>query len=136
MVLEMSSDSEIHQLETTSATLFDKYGGVKLVVKLVRDFQTEILQRPHLAHYFQGLDLAKITEHSILYLSFALGKPAKVYMTREMHDLHSKFNIKGLHFDEISDVLKDTLLADGVSKADVDIVMTHIDKVREIIVYE
>jgi len=107
-----------------------------MVVKLVRDFQTEVLQRPHLAHYFQGWDLARITEHSILYLSFALGKPAKVYMTREMHDLHSTFHIKGLHFDEISDVLKDTLLADGVSKADVDIVMTHIDKVRDVIVCE
>ena len=132
----MSSDSEIHQLENTTSTLFDKYGGVKLVVKLVRDFQSEILLRPHLAHYFQGLDLATITEHSILFLSFALGKPAKVYMTREMHDLHSKFHIKGLHFDEISDVLKDTLLADGFSKADVEIVMTHIDTVREIIVCE
>jgi hemoglobin len=132
----VSSDSEIHQLETTTSTLFDKYGGVKLVVKLVRDFQSEILLRPHLAHYFQGLDLATITEHSILFLSFALGKPAKVYMTREMHDLHSKFHIKGLHFDEISDVLKDTLLADGFSKADVEIVMAHIDTVREIIVCE
>jgi len=132
----MSSDSEIHQLETTSTTLFDKYGGVQMVVKLVRDFQTEILQRQHLAHYFQGLDLAKITEHSILYLSFALGKPAKVYMAREMHDAHSKFHIKGLHFNEISDVLKDTLLADGVSKADVEIVMTHIDTVRDVIVCE
>jgi len=57
-------------------------------------------------------------------------------MTREMHDLHSKCHIKGLHFDEISDVLKDTLLADGVSKDDIEIVMTHIDKVREVIVYE
>ena len=57
-------------------------------------------------------------------------------MTREMHDLHSKFHIKSLHFDEISDVLKDTLLADGVSKADVEIVMTHIDQVREVIVCE
>lgn len=132
----MSSDSEIHQLENTTSTLFDKYGGVKLVVKLVRDFQSEILLRPHLAHYLQGLDLATITEHSILFLSFALGKPAKVYMTREMHDLHSKFHIKGLHFDEISDVLKDTLLADGFSKADVEIVMAHIDTVREIIVCE
>jgi hemoglobin len=132
----MSTDSEIHQLETSSTTLFDKYGGVQMVVKLVRDFQTEVLQRPHLAHYFQGWDLARITEHSILYLSFALGKPAKVYMTREMNDLHSTFHIKGLHFDEISDVLKDTLLADGVSKADVDIVMTHIDKVRDVIVCE
>jgi hemoglobin len=132
----MISDSEIHQLETGSTTLFDKYGGVKLVVKILQDFQSEILQRPHLAHYFQGLDLARITEHSILYLSFALGKPAKVYMTREMHDLHSKFHIKGLHFDEISDVLKDTLLADGLSKDDVEIVMTHIDSVREVIVCE
>ena len=47
-----------------------------------------------------------------------------------------KVHIKGLHFDEISDVLKDTLLADGVSKADVEIVMTHIDQVRELIVCE
>jgi hemoglobin len=132
----VSTDLEINQSETSSTTLFDKYGGVQLVVKLVRDFQSEILRRPHLAHYFRGFDLPTITEHSILYLSFALGKPAKVYMTREMHDLHSKFHIKGLHFDEISDVLKDTLLADGVSKADVEIVMAHIDTVREIIVCE
>jgi len=134
----MESKNNIHtvQIKSATTTLFDKYGGVKLVVKLVRDFQSEILLRPHLAHYFQGLDLASITEHSILFLSFALGKPAKVYMTREMRDFHAKFHIKGLHFDEISDVLKGTLLTDGVSQADVNLVMTHLDKVRDVIVCE
>jgi len=57
-------------------------------------------------------------------------------MTREMHELHLEFHIKSLYFDEISDGLKDTLLADGVSKADVEIVMAHIDKVRDVIICE
>jgi truncated hemoglobin YjbI len=105
-----------------------------MVVKLVRDLQKEVQRRPHLAHYFQGFDFDTLTEHSILFVSFALGKPAETYTRREMHELHSKLLIKGLHFDEVADVLKDTLLAGGVNKDDVEKVMNHIDTVREFIV--
>lgn len=135
-VIPVDTDFNNIQNETSVATLFDKYGGVQMVVKLVRDFQKEVLQRPHLAHYFEGFDFATLTEHSILYMSFALGKPAEEYTGREMHENHAKFQIKGLHFDEVADVLKDTLLADGVSKDDADAVLKHIDSVRHLIVAE
>lgn len=130
----MSTESKTIPDQGHPVTLFDKYGGVQMVIKLVRDFQKEVLHRPHLAHYFQGFDFASLTEHSILFVSFALGKPAETYTSREMHDLHTKFHINGLHFDEVADVLKDTLLAGGVNKDDVEKVMNHIDTVREFIV--
>jgi truncated hemoglobin YjbI len=130
----LSNDSEIVPDQTSAVTLFDKYGDVQMVVKLVRDFQKEVLLRPHLAHYFHEFDSATLTKHSILYLSYALGKPAEEYTGREMQEVHSKFQITGLHFDEVSDVLKDTLLAGGVSKVDVETVITHIDKTRQFVV--
>ena len=123
-----------HHNNSANTTLFDKYGGVCRVIKLVKSFQHEILLRPQLAQYFHGLDLAKITEHSILYMSYALGKPFKVYTSREMHDSHSKFKINGLHYDEIVDVLKDCLISDGFNDFDIKIVMSQLEKVRYIFV--
>ena len=122
------------QIKSPSTTLFDKYGGVSAVVKVVKTFQYEILNRPHLAKYFHGLDLKKITDHSILYISFALGKPLKVYTSREMHNAHTKFKIRGLHYDEIVDILKDSLSAEGFNETDVSVVMNHLEKVRYIFV--
>jgi hemoglobin len=120
------------QFKSSTTTLFDKYGGVSMVVKVVKDFQYEILHRPHLAKYFQGLDLDTISQHSILYLSYALGKPAKVYTSRELHHSHSKFQISGLHYDEFADVLKDALITEGFNNIDIKSVMRHLEKVRYI----
>lgn len=115
-------------------TLFDKYGGVPTIAKLVRAFHKEIMQRHHLAAYFDGIDMAHLAEHTVKYIAYVMGKPAEIYTGRDMYTAHAKFHIHGIHFDEVADVLKDILTSAGVSKPDIAQIMHRIEGVREMIV--
>ena len=117
-----------------AVTLFDKYGGVPTIAKLVRAFHKEIMLRPHLAAYFDGIDLEHLAEHTVKYIAYVMGKPAEIYTGRDMYTAHAKYHIHGMHFDEVADVLKDTLTLAGVSKPDIQIVMKRVEGLREMIV--
>jgi hemoglobin len=127
-----------HAGEQTQApaavTLFDKYGGVPTIAKLVRAFHKEIMLRPHLAAYFEGIDLEHLAEHTVKYIAYVMGKPAEIYTGRDMYTAHAKYHIHGMHFDEVADVLKDTLTLAGVSKPDIQTVMKRVEGLREMIV--
>jgi len=120
--------------DTSNVTLFDKYGGVPTIAKLVRAFHKEIMSRHHLAAYFDGIDMAHLAEHTVKYMAYVMGKPAEVYTGRDMYTAHAKFHIHGIHFDEVADVLKDILNAGGVSKPDVALIMRRVESVRDMIV--
>ena len=125
--------------EKTSApaetvTLFDKYGGVPTIAKLVRSFHKEIMLRPHLAAYFDGIDLEHLAEHTVKYIAYVMGKPAEFYTGRDMYTAHVKYHINGMHFDEVADVLKDVLTAAGMAKPDIALVMLRVESLREMII--
>ena len=115
-------------------TLFDKYGGVPTIAKLVRLFHKEIMRRHHLAAYFDGIEMTVLAEHTVKYIAYVMGKPAEVYTGRDMYTAHSKYHIHGIHFDEVADVLKDILTNAGVTKPDVVQIMNRIEGLREMII--
>ena len=92
------------------------------------------MQRAHLAAYFEGIDLVVLAEHTVKYIAFVMGKPAEVYTGRDMYTAHAKYHIHGMHFDEVTDVLKDILLHSGVENADIEIIMRRVESLREMIV--
>jgi hemoglobin len=122
------------QEAVNAVTLFDKYGGVPTIAKLVRSFHKEIMLRPHLAAYFDGIDLEHLAEHTVKYIAYVMGKPAEIYTGRDMYTAHAKYHIHGIHFDEVADVLKDTLTHAGVAKADIDTIMKRVEGLREMII--
>jgi len=115
-------------------TLFDKYGGVPSISKIVRAFHREIMQRNHLAAYFDGVDMELLAEHTVKYIAFVMGKPAEIYTGRDMYTAHAKYHISGIHFGEVTDVLKDILQHAGLDKSDINIVMRRIESLRDMIV--
>ena len=131
---EVPVSSAIAQEPVETQTLFDKYGGVPTIAKLVRGFHQEIMRRHHLAAYFDGIDMAHLAEHTVKYIAYVMGKPAEIYTGKDMYTAHAKYHIHGIHFDEVADVLKDILLAAGVSKPDVAIIMRRIEGVRDMII--
>lgn len=136
------SESNIAEMEkknpasssSDAITLFDKYGGVPVIAKLVRAFHKEVMSRPHLAAYFDGVDLVLLAEHTVKYIAFVMGKPAEIYTGRDMYTAHAKYHIHGIHFDEVADVLKDILTGAGVEKKDTEIIMQRIESLREMII--
>ncbi len=133
-----NSNTAVHTEATTESaaavTLFDKYGGVPTIAKLVRAFHKEVMSRSHLAAYFNGVDLEHLAEHTVKYMAYVMGKPAEIYTGRDMYNAHAKYHIHGIHFDEVTDVLKDTLIHAGVAKSDIDIVMRRVESLREMII--
>lgn len=117
----------------TGMTLFDKYGGVPTISKIVKAFHREIMQRTHLAAYFDGIDLEHLAEHTVKYIAFVMGKPAEIYTGRDMYNAHAKYHISGIHFDEVADVLKDILQHADMEKSDIDIIMRRIESLRDMI---
>ena len=119
---------------TESETLFDKYGGIPTIAKVVKAFHQEIMARHHLASYFDGIDMEHLAQHTVKYVAFVMGKPAEFYTGRDMYTAHAKFHISGMHFDEVADVLKDVLTAAGMSKPDIALVMLRVESLREMII--
>jgi len=115
-------------------TLFDKYGGIPTISKVVKAFHQEIMARHHLAGYFDGIDMEHLAQHTVKYVAFVMGKPAEFYTGRDMYTAHAKFHISGMHFDEVADVLKDVLTAAGMSKPDIALVMLRVESLREMII--
>ena len=117
-----------------SITLFDKYGGIPTIAKVVKAFHQEVLARHHLAAYFEGVDLEHLAEHTVKYVAYVMGKPAEFYTGRDMYTAHAKYHIHSMHFDEVADVLKDVLTAAGMSKPDIALVMMRVESLREMII--
>jgi len=117
-----------------SITLFDKYGGIPTIAKVVKAFHQEILARHHLAAYFDGIDMENLAEHTVKFVAYVMGKPAEFYTGRDMYTAHAKFHIHSMHFDEVADVLKDVLTAAGMSKPDIALVMMRVEGLREMII--
>ena len=117
-----------------SITLFDKYGGIPTIAKVVKAFHHEIMARHQLAAYFEGVDLDHLAEHTVKYVAYVMGKPAEFYTRRDMYTAHAKYHIHSMHFDEVADVLKDVLTAAGMSKPDIALVMMRVESLREMII--
>ena len=63
-------------------TLFEKYGGVATVSRIVSKFYREVMNRPTLQPYFQGVDMTRLINHQVKFISHVLGQPASVYEGR------------------------------------------------------
>ena len=116
-------------------TLFDKYGGTPTMKVLVREFYKQARVNPKVGHYFTQLNMEKLIDHQVQFLSFVLGKPAKVYEGRELADAHHPLNINDTDFDEIGRLLVNTLKIGGVTIDDIKLIMGVVLEIRDEIVY-
>lgn len=115
-------------------TLFDKYGGVPTVSRIVSKFYRQVLDRPTLKPYFEGVDMRRLIDHQVKFISHVLGQPASVYEGRALGAAHGGLGITSQAFGEVAEILQSTLLDAGMEKDDVDAVMTAVAGARGAIV--
>jgi hemoglobin len=115
-------------------TLFDKYGGTETMRGLVREFYKYARASPKVGHFFDKLNMEKLIDHQVQFLSFILGRPARIYKGRELADAHQPLNISDEDFNEIGRLLKKTLTSAGVADEDVSLIMGVVIGVRDEIV--
>ena len=102
-----------------SESLFDKYGGVETLTPLVREFYKRIMATPNLARYFINTDMEVLIRHQVQFIAVVMGKPAAFYEGMDMEAAHANSNISDRSFEDVIDVLEETLRDFEVEELDI-----------------
>ena len=112
-----------------SENLFDKYGGVETLTPLVREFYKSIMTTPNLARYFINTDMEVLIRHQVQFIAVVMGKPAAFYEGMDMEAAHANAHISDRSFEDVIDVLEETLRDFEVEELDI---IEIIDKAKSL----
>lgn len=93
-----------------SPSLFDKYGGIPAVRRLVKQFHERFAASPTLRRYFENVDTEKFIQHHAELIAYTLGKPAVSFDPHKMSEQHHPHDISLSSFEKVVDILRQVLL--------------------------
>ena len=114
-------------------SLFDKYGGFANISKIVLAFYEEAIDSDVIGPYFDHVDMKRLIDHQTKFIASVMGGPAS-YTNDALRKVHAPYDIDQSAFQEMSRLLRETLLAFDVQPADVDTVMAEIDARAHLVV--
>ena len=107
------------------SSLFEKYGGFAVISKIVMDFYGRVLDSDEVGHFFDDVEMGRQIDHQTKFIAQVLGGPA-VYTNEQLQRVHAVHDIDQTAFNDVARLLAETLADHGMSKSDVDLVMTDI----------
>lgn len=107
------------------ATLFDRCGGFATVHKLVLSFYDKVLDSDIMGPYFEDVDMPRLIDHQTKFMSQVMGGPT-TYTNQVLEQLHRHLKIDQASFDEMTDILEQTLREFEFSETDVSYIMSDI----------
>ena len=117
-----------------TGSLFDKYGGVATLQRLVRDFHQRMVSRPMFTRYFEGGDTRRMAEHQVELMAYAFGKPAKIYNFDQLAVAHHSLGISLDAYEDMVRILRQVLLDAKIEGADINAIINTLDQHRHRIV--
>jgi len=114
-------------------TIFEKYGGFSTISRIVMDFYGRVLDSEIAAPYFDEIDMARLMDHQTKFIAQVMGGPA-AYSDEALQRVHAGRGIDRTAFDEVADLLSQTLSDHGVQREDVAYVRAHIDEKARFII--
>ena len=97
---------------------YERYGGFPVVRKVVSDFYDRVLDEPVLAHHFEGVAMPRLIDHQTKFVAFLMGGPVSDYSDEYLKRVHERLNISLDEFDEVVQLLDETLEDHGVDSDD------------------
>ncbi len=113
-----------------TVSLFDKYGGIPAITRIVRDFHERLMRRPNLRRYFEQMEIDRIIQHHIAYVSYAMGKPNQDYLPYKIHDQHMQAGVTKASYNQIMEIFFAALEEEGVTPEDIELVEQTLKEVR------
>ena len=74
---------------------------------------------PNLARYFINSDMEVLIRHQVQFIAFVMGKPAAFYEGMDMEAAHANSKISDRSFEDVIDVLEETLRDFEVEELDI-----------------
>ena len=114
------------------STLFEQLGGTVAVDAAVDRFYRKVLADDRIAHFFDGVDMARQAAKQKAFLTVAFGGPNN-YTGLDMRKGHAHLVARGLndsHFDAVAENLAATLKDMGVAQDLIDQVLAIAESTR------
>ena len=92
----------------TTKSPFERYGGFGSISKVVSSFYDKVLDSPELSKYFENIDMRRQIDHQTKFIASLMGGPAS-YSNQELERAHARFTITRAEFDEMMELLQETL---------------------------
>ncbi len=87
---------------------FERYGGFGSISKVFSSFYDKVLDSPELSKYFENIDMRRQIDHQTKFIASLMGGPAS-YSNQELERAHARFTITRAEFDEMMELLQETL---------------------------
>ena len=116
----------------STVTLYDKY-GFEIISEIVHDFYGRVLKSSITAPYFLGIDMDRLINHQTQFLCYLMGGPVN-YSNDDLAKMHTRLNITEEAFDEISDLLEETMEDHDMLDEECAFVIKAIQSRRDIII--
>src|SRR5262245_13156285 len=99
-------------------TMFERYGGVAFVTRLVLAFYDRVLASSLLAPFFANTDMQRLVDHQAKFMSSVMGGPSS-YSNAALREAHAHLDVDDRAFDEMIALFRTTLEESGIAAADV-----------------
>ena len=116
-----------------STSVFARYGGIGGLRNVIFDFYDRVLDNDVVGHFFDDVDMAKLVDHQTKFFTSVLGGPAH-FADQRLERAHAHLIVTHAHFNEIKDILRETLEHAGFVPQDVQMTLTAVEARRSIIV--
>jgi len=113
--------------------MFERYGGFAKVSRIVSSFYDRVLESSIMSPYFAGTDMRRLIDHQTKFIAFLMGGPAS-YSDEQLRKLHSHMAIDREAFEEMVDLLTETLEDFDVSDEDVATVRDQLERRAPLVV--
>lgn len=106
-------------------TLFEKYGGFGAISKIVMSFYDKVLASDLIGPFFDDIDMRRQIDHQTKFISQVMGGPA-TYTDEALRQVHAHLDISQEHFNEMAQLLEETLEDFDFEPADIKAIMREI----------
>jgi hemoglobin len=117
----------------TPDTMFERYGGLAFISRVVLDFYDRVLASARLAPLFADIDMHRLVEHQAKFISSVMGGPES-YTDAMLRESHAHLPIDQEAFDEMIGLLQRTLEDFEITPADVKTIVADLNARRAQIV--
>jgi hemoglobin len=116
-----------------TTTIYEQVGGFAVIRKIVSSFYDRVLDSPLVAHHFATVDMARQIDHQTRFIAFLMDGPAS-YTDDHIQRVHARLGITREEFEEVVELLTETLEDFDVGHEDIGLVMERIRRREHLIV--
>ena len=102
-------------------SIFERNGGFARINRVVLSFYERVLESPVMSPYFHGTDMKRLIDHQTKFIAFLMGGPAS-YSDEHLERVHRHLDIERRAFEEMVDLLTETLEDFDFSTEDIAVV--------------